>query len=84
MLLMQGPPGSLAGFAADYACVPLAARPITIPGRRKMIVVALVMAAAIGGAAFGLLPAAISFATGVLALMPSPEKFNIDGQIPRT
>jgi di/tricarboxylate transporter len=69
LLLLQGEPGSLAGFASSFACVPLAPRPIRIPDRRKTILSILVMVLAIAGAAFGLLPAAISFATGVLALM---------------
>ena len=69
VLLMQGPPGSLSGFAASFGCIPLAARSISIPDRRKMLISLLVMVLAISGAAFGLLPAAISFATGVLALM---------------
>jgi di/tricarboxylate transporter len=69
LLLLQGEPGSLAGFASGFACVPLAPRPIRIPDRRKTILSILVMVLAIAGAAFGLLPAAISFATGVLALM---------------
>jgi di/tricarboxylate transporter len=69
LLLLQGEPDSLAGFASGFACVPLAPRPIRIPDRRKTILSILVMVLAIAGAAFGLLPAAISFATGVLALM---------------
>ena len=69
LLLLQGEPGSLSGFASGFSCVPLAARSITIPDRRKTILSVLVMVFAIGGAAFGLLPAAISFATGVVALM---------------
>ena len=69
VLLMQGPPGSLSGFAASFGCIPLAARSISIPDRRKMLLSVGVMVLAISGAAFGLLPAAISFATGVLALM---------------
>jgi di/tricarboxylate transporter len=69
VLLMQGPPGSLSGFAASFGCIPLAARSISIPDRRKMLLAVGVMVLAISGAAFGLLPAAISFATGVLALM---------------
>jgi len=69
VLLLQGEQGSLSGFASSFGCVPLAARSISIPDRRKTILSVLVMAGAIAGAAFGLLPAAISFATGVLALM---------------
>jgi di/tricarboxylate transporter len=69
VLLLQGEPGSLSGFASGFACVPLAARSISIPDRRKTVLSVIVMVFAISGAAFGLLPAAISFATGVLALM---------------
>jgi di/tricarboxylate transporter len=69
VLLMQGLPGSLSGFASSFGCVPLAARSISIPDGRKMWLSIGIMVLAISGAAFGLLPAAISFATGVLALM---------------
>jgi di/tricarboxylate transporter len=69
VLLMQGLPGSLSGFASSFGCVPLATRSISIPDGRKMWLSIGIMVLAISGAAFGLLPAAISFATGVLALM---------------
>jgi len=69
LLLMQGPPESIAEFAADNACVPLAERELRIPNKRKIWEASLIMLLAIGGAAFGLLPAAISFALGVLLSM---------------
>jgi di/tricarboxylate transporter len=69
LLLMQGPIDALNEFAADTGCVPLAERELRIPDKRKATLAAGIMAAAIGGAAFGLLPAAISFAIGVLASM---------------
>jgi len=69
VLLLQGEPESLAGFASEYGCVPLATRSISIPDRRKAMLAGLIMACAIGGAAFGLVPAAISFASGVVAFM---------------
>lgn len=69
LLLMQGPPDAVAEFAATSGCVPLAERELRIPDRRKAILAAGIMAAAIAGAAFGLLPASISFAAGVLASM---------------
>jgi di/tricarboxylate transporter len=69
VLLLQGPADSIAAFAAEYGCVPLAERAIRIPDKRQAVISVLVMAAAVGGAAFGLLPAAISFAAGVLACM---------------
>lgn len=69
LLLMQGPPESIAEFAADNSCVPLAPRELRLPSRRKIWTSSLIMLFAIGGAAFGLLPAAISFALGVLMSM---------------
>lgn len=69
LLLMQGHTESIAEFAADTGCVPLAERELRIPDKRKAWIAGLVMAGAVGGAAFGLLPAAISFALGVLASM---------------
>ncbi len=69
VLLMQGQPDAIDGFASDLGCVPLAERVIRIPSRRKLIASTATMALAIAGAAFGLVPAAISFAAGVVALM---------------
>ncbi len=69
LLLMQGPSETLGEFAADSGCVPLAERELRIPDKRKAIAAGGIMAASVGGAAFGLLPAAISFAAGVLASM---------------
>ncbi|MDP2111110.1 MAG: SLC13 family permease [Thiobacillus sp.] len=69
LLLMQGPPDVLVEFAADSGCVPLAERELRIPNKRKALTAGGIMAVAVGGAAFGLLPAAISFALGVLASM---------------
>lgn len=69
LLLMQGPDEALAEFAADYGCVPLAARELRLPDRRQAAGAAAIMLLAVAGAAFGLLPAAVSFALGVLASM---------------
>jgi len=69
VLLVQGEPAALAGFATEYGCVPLAGRAISIPDRRKAMLAGAIMALAIGGAAFGLVPAAVSFAAGVVAFM---------------
>jgi di/tricarboxylate transporter len=69
VLLMQGAAEPLSIFAADYRCVPLAQRSIRIPDRRQAITGTMIMGAAVIGAAFGLLPAAVSFAAGVLVLM---------------
>lgn len=69
LLLMQGPPEVIMEFAADNNCVPLAERELRIPNKRKVWTAGIIMALAVGGAGFGLLPAAISFAMGVLASM---------------
>ncbi len=69
LLLMQGTPEALVGFAADYGCVPLAKRALRIPDKRRAFLAAFIMSAAVGGAAFGLLPASISFALAVLVFM---------------
>jgi len=69
VLLLQGEPAALAGFASEYGCVPLAGRSISIPDRRKALLAGAIMALAIAGAAFGLVPAAISFAAGVVMFM---------------
>ncbi|MFN4089093.1 MAG: SLC13 family permease [Alphaproteobacteria bacterium] len=69
VLLLQGPPESLAGFATQFGCVPLAERALRLPNRRQAMLAVAIMAAAVAGAAFGLLPAAVSFAAGVLAVM---------------
>lgn len=69
VLLMQGPQESLAEFANNYGCVPLAERALRIPDKRRLWASVAIMAFAIGGAALGLVPAAVSFAAGVLASM---------------
>jgi len=69
LLLMQGTQESILEFAAQYGCVPLAERTLRIPDKRQALTATAIMVAAIGGAAFGLVPAAIAFAAGVLACM---------------
>lgn len=69
VLLMQGPQEALAGFISIFACVPLAKRSISLPDKGRAALAGGVMLLAIGGAALGLVPAAISFAAGVLVFM---------------
>jgi len=66
---MQGPAEAIVEFASDYGCVPLAERELHIPDKRRAWEATLIMAGAVGGAAFGLVPAAVSFAIGVLVAM---------------
>ncbi|WP_135468006.1 SLC13 family permease [Crenalkalicoccus roseus] len=69
VLLMQGPAESLAEFAAESGCVPLAPRELRLPDRRQIALASAIMLGAIAAAAFGLVPAAVAFAAGVLAAM---------------
>lgn len=69
VLLMQGPNDLISEFAASSGCAPLAARAIRVPDRNKMIMALGIMLFAIGLTAFNILPAAVSFALGVLLVM---------------
>ncbi len=69
LLLLQGTSEGMLEFASDYGCVPLAKRELKIPDKKRALFAASIMLFAVAGAAFGLLPAAISFAIGVLASM---------------
>jgi di/tricarboxylate transporter len=69
VLLMQGQQEAISEFANHAGCVPLAQRSLRIPDRRQAITATGIMGVAVAGAAFGLLPAAIAFAGGVLASM---------------
>ena len=67
LLLLQGPPEVVPRFASETGCVPLAKRELSIPDGRAALLATGVLLAAIASAALGLLPAAVSFAAGVLA-----------------
>jgi len=69
VLLMQGVQEAVSGFASDFGCVPLATRDIRVPDKQKTTIAVVVLLGAVGGAALGLVPAAVSFAAGVLAYM---------------
>lgn len=69
LLLMQGSADILNQFASDNGCVPLANRDLRIPDTKRAWLAAIIMIISVGGAAFGLLPASIFFAIGVLASM---------------
>ena len=69
LLLMQGAPDVLQDFANNTGCVPLAERELRIPNKRNALMSALIMLLAVALAAAGILPAAVSFAAGVLATM---------------
>lgn len=68
VLLLQGPPDALAEFAEITGCVPLAERTLRIPDKRKALLSGLIMMSAIGIIVSGVLPPAIAFLYGVLAV----------------
>ncbi|SDT87807.1 SLC13 family permease [Halopseudomonas salegens] len=69
VMLMQGPPEAIAGFASEYQCIPLAQRPILIPNQRKAWTALGIMLAAVLAAATGSLSAALAFTAGVVGYM---------------
>jgi di/tricarboxylate transporter len=64
---MQASREALTEFAAHFGCVPLAERPLHIPDKRRALTATAIIIAAIGSAAFGVVPAVIAFAAGVFA-----------------
>ncbi len=67
VLLMQGLPEAISGFAAMFDCLPLHSREIRVPKRGQALTASLVMAGAVLMAALGFLPVSILFAMGALA-----------------
>ena len=67
VLLMLGAPEALSGFASMFGCLPLATRDIRVPKKGQALTASLIMAVAVGAAAFGLFPVAILFALAVAA-----------------
>jgi di/tricarboxylate transporter len=79
VLLLQGERDALTEFSSQFGCVPLAERPLQIPRPKEALMAAGIMAMGVVAAAFGLVPAAISFAgaalLAVLLQLISPRKF---------
>ena len=66
VLLMQGMPEALFGFAAEYGLLPLATRDIRVPKEGQALTAGLVMVAVVAAAAFGVLPTAVAFTIGAI------------------
>lgn len=66
VLLLQGSEEAVAEFSADFGCVPLATRSISIPNKRRATMAVAIMAGAITATGMGWVPADIAFASGVL------------------
>jgi di/tricarboxylate transporter len=69
VLLLQGAPDTLADFAAEFGCVPLAERALRLPSKGKAFLAGATLVGAVVVAASGLLSAAVAFAVGVVAAM---------------
>ncbi len=67
VLLMQGTPEAISGFASLFGCLPLAPRDIRVPKKGQALTAALIMAVTVGAAALGLFPVAILFAGAMFA-----------------
>jgi len=64
---MQGSPAAISEFANRLGCAPLAERELHLGDKTQALKASAIMAIAIALAAFGIVPAAVSFAMGVLA-----------------
>jgi di/tricarboxylate transporter len=69
VLLIQGASDDIRAFAGEFGLLPLAERALRLPDRRRIGLSVGIFLAAVAVAALGLLPAAVAFAGGVLAVM---------------
>jgi di/tricarboxylate transporter len=69
VLLLQGAPESISGFAAAFGCLPLAQRDIRVPKKGQALSATLIMGIAVVSATFGVYPVAILFALAVAAYL---------------
>ncbi len=69
VLLMQGLPEAIAGFAAETECLPLATRDLQLPNQTRIWQSVAIMAFAVAVAASGVVPASLAFAGGVLLML---------------
>lgn len=67
VLLLQGTPEAVYGFASQFGCLPLAERDIRVPDNRKALSASLVMLVAVLITALGVLPASVGFALAAAA-----------------
>jgi len=67
VLLMQGTPESIAGFASLFGCLPLAPRDIRVPKKGHAFIAAFIMAITVGATILGLFPVPVLFTGAVFA-----------------
>ena len=87
VLVLQGSETSLPRFLRDFSLLPLAERSVRLGSVRRGIVPVLILAAAMGATAFGLLPVQVAFFAAAVAMVlfrvvPIREVYgSIDGPI---
>lgn len=69
VLLLQGAPEALSGFASEFGLLPLAKRDIRVPKKGQALIATLIMGAAVASAAIGLFDAMVSFAAAVVLFL---------------
>lgn len=67
VLLIQGTPEAIAGFASLFGCLPLAPRDIRVPKKGQAFIAAFIMAITVGATVLGLFPVPVLFAIAVFA-----------------
>ncbi len=67
LVLVEGEPDQLAHFATEAGVVPLADRGMELPQPGKALLAALIFAAGVALAAFGILPTAVAFTAAAVA-----------------
>lgn len=87
VVVLQGNPQTLPEILRELGCLPLAERPILLGSVRRGLVPVLILLAAMGATAFGLLPVPIAFFSAAVAMVlfrviPLREVYGaIDGPI---
>jgi di/tricarboxylate transporter len=87
VLVLQGSEASLPRFLRDFGLLPLAERSVRLGSARRGIVPVLILLAAMGATAFGLLPVQVAFFSAAVAMVlfrviPIREVYDsIDGPI---
>ena len=87
VIVLQGQSSVLPTLLREFGCLPLAKRTIMLGSARRGIVPLVILLAAIGSTAFGLLPVSIAFFAGAVAMVlfraiPLAEVYTaIDGPI---
>ena len=66
VMLLQGAHEAIGDFSSTFGAVPLADRDVSIPDRRRASAAIVILLGAIVVSAFGVLPAAVAFAGGML------------------